>query len=280
MIDRKLYYILCFLLAATIAGCAENTSKNLNNDVPMYAPDAVGTSGELSENIQVDDAVKDVSVERKLTKNGTIRFQTGDIEKSRNSILSLVGQLQGYVASENSSNQNQQTETSLSIRIPAEKFDELMGKIESQALKVDYKNVSVQDVTQRYIDLETRIRTKKEVENRYRELLQKANSMDEVLQIESQIGNIRTEIESAEGQMKYLAGQINYSTLDVTFYKKNTGFGFARKMKSALESGWSNLLWVIVGLTNLWAIVLFVAVAWIIIARISKRKKRIKRDMT
>ncbi|ETK11024.1 hypothetical protein T230_00100, partial [Tannerella sp. oral taxon BU063 isolate Cell 1/3] len=118
--------------------------------------------------------------------------------------------------------------------------------------------------------------TKKDLEARYQELLKRANSVDEVLKVEAQISSLRAEIESAEGQMRYLKNQVALSTLTVSFYEKTVAAGFGYKFQRALRQGWDNLLWVIVGLANLWAILLFVAIVWIIIARIRRNRKRKK----
>jgi len=126
------------------------------------------------------------------------------------------------------------------------------------------------------IDLDARLKTKKDLEARYQELLKRANSVDEVLKVEAQISSLRAEIESAEGQMRYLKNQVALSTLAVSFYEKTVAAGFGYKFQRALRQGWDNLLWVIVGLANLWAILLFVAIVWIIIARIRRNRKRKK----
>ncbi len=212
--------------------------------------------------------------ERKLTKTGRIRFRTSDMAKTKNTIVQAVTELNGYVSNENASQYGKTMEHTLTLRVPAENFDALLQRIESGAERIDSKNIDVQDVTQEYIDLDARVRTKKELEARYQELLKRANTVEEILQIEAQIGNIRTEIESAEGRLQYLSKQVTHSTLTVTFYEQNTHFGFFQKMGNALKNGWNNLLWVVVALTNLWAIFLFIAVIIAAVAYVAKKRKR------
>ena len=85
-------------------------------------------------------------------------------------------------------------------------------------------------------EIEQCSKTKKEVEARYRELLTRATSVEEILKIEEQIGNIRTEIESAEGRLRYLSNQVQYSTLHVTFYEKYSNFGFWNKIQTIQQA--------------------------------------------
>lgn len=214
-----------------------------------------------------------VVYERKLTKNGTIRFETSNLNKTKQLIIGTVSALQGYVSNDNISESDNRTENTLTVRVPADKTDSLIAVIESSAAKIDYKNIDVQDVTEQFIDLDTRVKTKKEVESRYRELLTKANTVEEILKIEEQIGNIRTEIESAEGRLRYLSNQVQFSTLNVTFYEKNAHFGFWGKMSKAFKNGWNSLLWLLVGIANLWAIILFVALIITTVIYITKRRK-------
>lgn len=221
-----------------------------------------------------NDPETDIVVyERKLTKNGSIRFETSNLNKTKQLITNAVTSLNGYVSNDNISETDNHTENTLTVRVPADKTDSLIAIIESNASKIDYKSIDVQDVTEQFIDLDTRIKTKKEVEARYRELLTRANTVEEILKIEEQIGNIRTEIESAEGRLRYLSNQVQYSTLHITFYEKYSDFGFWGKMGKAFKNGWNSLLWLLVGIANLWAILLFIAAVTILVVYISKRRR-------
>ncbi len=214
------------------------------------------------------------SYERKQTKNGTIRFETSDAEKTRTVIREAVAEAKGYISSDNRDEYDNHINNTVTIRVPAANFDALLDKISSNASKISYKNIEVVDVTQEYIDLDTRIKTKKDLETRYQELLKRANTVEDILKIEEQIGKLRADIESAEGQLRYLSNQVALSTLTVTFYEKAVSSGFGYKFSTALRSGWDNFLWLLIGLANLWAIILFVIIVWIVIVRIRRNRKK------
>ena len=74
--------------------------------------------------------------------------------------------------------------------------------------------IDSQDVTEEYIDITARLKTKKELEARYLELLKKANKVEEIVSIEKEIGNLRSDIESIEGRLRYINNAVAYSTLD------------------------------------------------------------------
>lgn len=121
--------------------------------------------------------------------------------------------------------------------------------------------------------MESRIKTKKELETRYKELLKKASKVDEILIIEKEMGSLRTEIESMEGQLQYLQDRVSFSTLTVTFYEKTSGsFGFNSKMGSAVKNGWTNLLSFLIGLVNLWPFLILGALVVFLYKRFLRKK--------
>lgn len=77
--------------------------------------------------------------------------------------------------------------------------------------------------------------------------------MSEILEIEKYSGQLRTEIESIEGRLKYLQDRVSVSTLTMTFYESipnETEFG--KKIKNGFRTGWDNLIWFFIGLINIW----------------------------
>lgn len=273
---KLLNYFILTSLIFTLSVCSNQSGGGSSRDMVLAEKSAPMTTEPMDyDKTDVNEADDAVVYERKLTKNGTIRFETSDLNKTKQLIIGTVSSLKGYVSNDNISESNNRTENTLTIRVPADRTDSLIAVVESNASKIDYKSIDVQDVTEQYIDLDTRVKTKKEVETRYRELLTKANTVEEILRIEEQIGNIRAEIESAEGRLRYLSNQVQFSTLNVTFYEKYSNFGFWGKMGKAFKNGWNSLLWLLVGIANLWAIILFIAlVAWLIVYVTKKYKTR------
>lgn len=214
------------------------------------------------------------AVERKIIKEGEIRFESADIQVTKNLITKTVQELGGYISNDNVNDYTSKLEHHLIIRVPSDKFDLLLKKISDSADKLDSKSVNVLDVTSEYIDMDSRIKTKKVLENRYKELLKQATKVEEILTIEKEMGLLRTEIESVEGQMKYLKDRISYSTLNATFYQKtDAAFRFSSKLGQAFNSGWDYFLWFIVGIAQFWMFILIAAVALYFILRRERKNK-------
>lgn len=216
------------------------------------------------------------ATERKLIKNGSISFETSDLKTTRANVEALCKELNAYVTEENQNNYDYRREYTQTIRIPSDKFDLLIQKIERDATKIDSKNINMQDVTAEFIDVEARLQTKKELENRYREILKQAKTVQDIVTIEGQIGSVRSEIESMEGRLKYLSSQVAYSTLHITYYETiGTDFGFGSKLGNALGSGWDFFLGFLIGLISLWPfLILITLLIWLIIRWRKRRRKK------
>jgi hypothetical protein len=216
--------------------------------------------------------------ERKLIKEGDIRFRTKDVKETKALIVKAVQELGAYISKDNANDYPDRIEHSMVIRVAADKFDLLLDKISKSTEELETKNIDILDVTEEYIDVESRVKTKKELEIRYRELLKKATKVDEILNIEREIGTLRADIESIEGRLNFLKDQVSFSTLKVTYYQKNkTSFGFSSKFGQGIKNGWNNLMVFIIGLVSLWPFMVLGAAVFYFVIRYEKRRKRNKK---
>lgn len=263
--SKTLIKLISILILLLLASC--NSGENQSNT----NTNMVSSDKRMESLAPVED--QSVSVERKIIKEGSIRFETSSVIETQKEIRKIVAELGGYIGNENSNNYEGIIEYSLTARVPEDKFNTLIDKVSSLAEKVESKNINSSDVTEEFIDVEARIKTKKELEARYKEILKKANRVDEILNIEREMGNLRAEIESLEGRMNYLKNRISLSTLNITFYEKvSAPFGFFSKVKQALHNGWQALLWFIIILISLWPFILLILIVLFIILKFRKKK--------
>lgn len=213
--------------------------------------------------------------ERKLMKEGNIMFESENNKETYSKVTSLCMEFNAYIANENQNNFENRLEQNLTIRIPTDYFDAFVGRLEKLAVKIDNRNVTVSDVTEEFIDIEARLKTKKELESRYRDLLKQAKTVKEVIDVESQLSNVRADIESMEGRLKYLTNRVSYGTLNISFYETiGTDFGFASKFVMALSKGWDNLLTFLIGVVYAWPFVLLLIVAIYFFNKWKKKKSQ------
>jgi hypothetical protein len=218
------------------------------------------------------------AAEKKIIKEGEIRFKTADINETRKLLYASLKKLGGYVAeeSENNDSESGQKEIILQTRIPAKNFDFFVSNVSESAESIDSKNIRIRDVTTQFIDVTTQLTNKKKLEERYLELLKKGNKIADLLEIENKLAEIRTDIESTQGQLNYMMRQVEYSSLDITFYAKQTvkdnGQSFGYKIKTSFLSGWLVIVNLFFGLVGLWPFWLVLGV-FVFIMRRWKRKR-------
>jgi hypothetical protein len=271
MINQKKFFrtaLTGFMFLSLIIVTSCNSGDNSNNVSTDFTQPEVLTKNISAEQNNIS------SVERKIIKSGNIRFETANVKETHKFIKNTVAELGGYIGNENVYNFEDRIEHTVEVRVPEDKFNLLIDKISSSVEKLESKNISTTDVTEEFIDVEARIKTKKELEARYKEILKKASRVDEILNIEREVGNLRSEIESLEGRMNYLKNRIALSSLTITFYEKVASpFGFASKLVKALENGWTALLWFIIILVSLWPFIILTLVLIFIILTIRKKRK-------
>jgi chromosome segregation ATPase len=265
--------VVFWILTVVVAFCS--CSKQQMEDVDNAVFDLKSSLD--AKQVAVSETIKETNIQRKIIKEGRVRFETSDAVETGVLIRKQVGDCKGYISEDNVNEYGGNTEYQMTVRIPADRFEVLLENISQHAQKLDSKHVTASDVTEEFIDIEARLATKKELEKRYKELLQRAVVIDDILQIENQIGALRGDIESVEGRLKYMQDRVSYSTLTIEYYEKaivgSVGFGFGGKFLQALHDGWTNILWFVIGLANLWSFLLIAVVIIFIFRRIRRKRK-------
>jgi hypothetical protein len=191
--------------------------------------------------------------ERKVVREGDIYFECKNINETDTFLKSEVNSAKGFISNESSNSYGERTEKRLTIRIPTDQLDPLLEKIQSHAVRIENTNIRSEDVSEQFIDIEARLKTKKELEIRYTELLKQARNVEELLGLERELANVRGEIESMQGRLNFLSDRVALSTLNVSFFVEGERvFGFLGKAKDGLKNGWKNLQWFFIFILNLW----------------------------
>lgn len=218
----------------------------------------------------------ELSYDRKIIKTGNLKLLTSDIEATRESIYKSINKFEGYVSNESSSGYSKGDEVRLRIRVPSENFDSLLRELQEGKEKLQERSISLEDVTSRYIDQETRIRVKRELEERYLSLLSKADNVEVILQIEKELSKVREEIEVFETSFKNLSNLIEYATLNVTFYTEfEKPDPFIKRVILSFGDGKENLKSLILGVISIWPYIFMMGLA-VLLWRILKAKRKSK----
>lgn len=243
-----------------------------------HEPSAV-SFGDIQKMPLPEATVKNVS---RLMKEGNMGCEVKDYPSDLAKIKAIIAKYQGYIGSENEVKEAYKIYNDLVIRVSGEHFEKMMEDISKVADNVDFRRISATDVSEEYFDLETRIKTKKEVEKRYVEFLTRAKNIEEVLKVENELRVIREEIEVREGRLKFLQDRVAYSTLNLNVYQNldYTGSitkkpGFFNKIGEGLVAGWRGILNIFVALVYLWPVWVLLAagLVWYIRRRRKNRQQ-------
>ncbi|MRG93452.1 DUF4349 domain-containing protein [Polyangium spumosum] len=143
-----------------------------------------------------------------LVYTARVNMAVFEVKSSLAEVESLARNLGGFLARRN--------DQSITIRVPAARFDEAIRRIEKLGDMLS-RDVQVEDVTEEYLDTEIRLKNARAVRERLEQLLAKATKVEESIQIEKELERVAETIERLEGRMKFLRDRAAFSTITVTF---------------------------------------------------------------
>ncbi|KKW32466.1 MAG: hypothetical protein UY76_C0027G0003 [Candidatus Uhrbacteria bacterium GW2011_GWA2_52_8d] len=171
-----------------------STDPYVGNFYSLSAPSDLALEY-IQEGTQIQresDEVLAAEVDQKIIKTGSLDLVVNHADESLAAVESLTQSKSGYV--QTSTIQEHQDGTLsgyVTIRVPADIFDATIEELKALAVVVERETTSAEDVTEQYIDLAARLKNAQAQETRYVEILDVAKTVDEILQIESALGNIR-----------------------------------------------------------------------------------------
>lgn len=271
------------IIAFLVISCAPKAAESASEEYGMTTLDAT-----LNEEESVDATVKKIDepdlVMKKIIKDGRLGIMVGKLKEAKMNIDTLVRNMGGYYDKESLNNNDYSIEYNLIIRVPSNKLEILIDKIEKGEGEVAYKEIDARDVTEEFIDLETRLSNKRQYLAKYQELLKNAKSIKEILDIQEKIRGLEEEIESTTGRLKYLNNLVDYSTLDLNIsqkkdYKYTPEYrgNFTEKLKQSVVRGWYGFVDFFLFLISNWAILILFSVLiyfWIKYRKYRKSKKQ------
>ena len=225
------------------------------------------------ESVETKKSLNNKEYQKKFIKNGRLRFETDNLIKTKSFLTDLIKETKGYISADNQSQSGSRNYNFLTVRIPTTNFDAFMNKLSGEVEKFEMKDITVEDVTERFYDLQTRLKTKKELEKKYLQILQKAKTVKEILEVEREINKLREDIESTEGRFKYLANQVSFSTLTIQFYKQDGSEpNFGSKIIDSLKDGINYISSFFLGILSIWPFILILGIVALFIKRLKKNK--------
>jgi hypothetical protein len=214
------------LTACAASGASEDKAGVAENPAPeaTFRPSLEQAADDSVDNERGQAAPVDVTVrqqERLVIKNATLTTVVEDPEQALDDISVMAEEMGGWVVSSSASQYastsgKELTRGYITIRIPSGRFTEAVNRIKDAALSVPSDEVTGQDVTQEYTDLQSQIRNLQAAEAQLQEIMDSATRVSDVLDVYNELVNVRGQIETLQGRVQFFEESAAFSSISVT----------------------------------------------------------------
>ncbi|MCW3489300.1 DUF4349 domain-containing protein [Dethiobacter alkaliphilus] len=212
-------FLLLLLLMFMLTACGavrEHAGRGYDD---AGSPEELNSRAAMEEQYGEDsDGAGDV---QHIVRTADLSLDVENLDSVLGEVRQIVQQAGGFIAESSVYGAEENRRSSLTLRIPANKMDDVLAEIDSLG-KQTHKSTGGRDVTLQYVDLEARIRNLQRQEERLLDILQDADTVEEILQVEQELGRIRGELESLTAEFRYLSDRVDYATIHVSLRQTPT----------------------------------------------------------
>src|SRR5687768_7616549 len=204
-----------------------------------------GLASNLDDGVTAASAAE--AADRKIIRNANLTMEVKSTSDMQHKVTSIAESHGGFVVTseskqrEDADPEKRTLDIKLVVRVPSERFGSALDQIRGLANTLREENVTGQDVTEEFIDLEARIRTQRALELQFLEIMKQARKVEDALEVQRQIADVRTDIEKLEGRKRFLENRASLSTIVVALegprqiVVNTTTFG--RSLREAVAEG-------------------------------------------
>jgi hypothetical protein len=153
---------------------------------------------------------------RKIIRNGSLDLEVESVGDAFERIRQVAESAGGFVADSTFVGSAERQSAYLTLRVPAARFGDVVSQLRGLAVEVHSISTSAQDVTEEFTDLEATLRNLRAVETQYIELLGRANTIGEILQVQDRLNQVRLQLDRVQGRMQMLEALTDMATIQVT----------------------------------------------------------------
>lgn len=254
-------------------------------DTGAQEPDAVITGSGISSGSIADE------LNKKLIYQANVVMKVEDFTKAQAQIKDLVTLSGGYIIQFSESQSSYEQGGSFSLKVPAAGFSSFLEQLEQLKPESFQQNIQGEDVSEEYVDLESRLKVKKAVEARYLKFVGESKSTDDLVQFTNELERIQTEIERIEGRMRYINNNVAFSTIDIRVYQSDDSSlsklsqdqkPLLKRAGAALQGSLDAisifLQWLVVFISGALPLIVIGAVILAIIWPLKRRRDRLKKE--
>jgi uncharacterized protein DUF4349 len=231
---------------------------------PVASPEEVAANGGVADEWLTTPSGDPLS--RLIVRTGQASIEVDSLEPSMAELRRIAQRAGGFVADASvQSGRNQLRTATLQLKVPSSRFDDLTGWLEPLG-RLQYVNVSAEDVSEEFVDLGARVDNAHRLEERLLELLRtRTGKLQEVLTVERELARVREEIERMEGRRRFLKTRAELSTLSVNLYEPAPILAAPghNPIVNAFKTAWRNFVSLLAGaIASLGFVVPLILVGW------------------
>ncbi|TCC10058.1 DUF4349 domain-containing protein [Kribbella soli] len=229
---RAVAAVVAVVGVMVLAGCGASGNDSTSGDAAP-APAAKQGSGEAAGNAKpqapsagkTDSAAgggnEQPAITRAIIKSGSLTVEGEDVSGMRQKAVAAIGSLEGQVASEDtgSDSDGKITRSNLVLKVPTKSFETAIQRLSDLGKRLQIHQEST-DVTEQVVDVASRIESQRASLDRMRALMAKANTIGEIVSVESELTRREADLESLLAKQKNLSLQTDLATLTLTLTEK------------------------------------------------------------
>ncbi|MNC19624.1 hypothetical protein D3C75_675590 [compost metagenome] len=218
-------------------GSAQSTSADAaavqDKTTEAEAPAAEGTkSGGGSPAVNGTDAAQTAEgpagftgsdvvagLNKKLIYHANLTMEVKDYAAAQTEVRNMVTLANGYIIEFSESTSEYEQGGTFILKVPASGFSSFLGSLEKIKNEKLQRSIQGQDVSEEYVDLESRLKAKQLMESQYIEFMKKATKSADLVAFANQLGAIQEEIETIKGRMRYIDQNVSFSTVELRLYQ-------------------------------------------------------------
>jgi anti-sigma factor RsiW len=238
--------------ANTVAATAPNTPVEGLRQLPSFVAStrtkkaefkdektpasAAETVSEMESEPSATPSATNPTANRKLVRNATAELEVVSFDESVQKITAFAAEEKGYVSTTSSEKQaNGKLRGEVVVKVLPDNLDRFLGKLRGIG-ELKNQALTTEDVTKAYFDTESRLKNARLMEQRLIEILKtKSKDVADLLEVEKELGRVREEIETMQGELKFMDSQVAFATVTITLAEKNMNLPAAFLLKERAQ---------------------------------------------
>ena len=205
--------------ATAVGMAAERAAVRVVDAQAVPAPQIVVQEVEAAAMKQVSTEAQAVAPARRVIRDATIGIVVGDVNEAVRELQALVdGIPEAFLASADVRDDDPRSISTVTLRVPVDRFDEVRALVREQGSEVVFEDIGGRDVTAEFTDVDARLRTAEAAERQLLEILATARTVQDTLDVQRELLEVRSRIEVLQGQLNVLTNQTDLATITVRLH--------------------------------------------------------------